>query len=100
MQVLERWLIAAVHLLSRANDTLQSALVPGSGFSVPDGDGGSEDRLDDGGVQVHHHHLWQAEFLQLLQEAHPLLDFFDERADVQLPLQILGNDGAQEATVF
>ncbi len=29
---------------------LQSALILGSGSSVPDGDGGGEDGLDDGGV--------------------------------------------------
>ena len=35
IQVLEGWQIAANHLLSRANDTLQSALVLGGGSSVP-----------------------------------------------------------------
>jgi len=34
VQFLERWQIAVDHLLSRANDTLQSVL--GSGSSVPD----------------------------------------------------------------
>jgi len=61
--VLERWQIAAENLLSRANGTLQSALVLGSGSSVPDGDGGGEDGLNDGGVEVHHHCLWQVELL-------------------------------------
>ena len=41
---------------------LQSALVPGSGRSVPDGDGGSEDGIDDG-VEGHHHPFWQANIL-------------------------------------
>jgi len=59
MQVLERLQIAANHLLNRANNTLQSALVLGSGSSVPDGDGRGEDGLNDGGVEVHHHYLWQ-----------------------------------------
>lgn len=45
MQVLEGRQIAADHLLCRANDRLQSALVVGSGGSVPDGDGGGEDGL-------------------------------------------------------
>ena len=40
MQVLEGQQIAANHLLSRANDILQTALVLGSGSSVPDGDAG------------------------------------------------------------
>lgn len=47
MQVLEGCqidkVIAADHLLSRANDTLQSALVLDSVSSVPDGDGGCGD---------------------------------------------------------
>ena len=41
---------------------LQSALVPGSGRSVPDGDGGSDDGISDG-VEGHHHRLWQANIL-------------------------------------
>jgi len=57
MQVLERWQIAAYHLLSRANETLQYALVLGSGSSVTDGDGGGEDGLHDGGEEVHYHCL-------------------------------------------
>ena len=39
VQVLEGWQVAANRLLSGMNDTLQSALVLGSGSSVPDGDG-------------------------------------------------------------
>ncbi len=64
---------------------LQSAL--GSGSSVPDGDGGGEDGLHDGGgdgVEVHHHCLWPIEFLQLPQEVYPLLCFFVEGADVHV----------------
>ncbi len=45
---------------------------------------------------MHHHCLWQVELLQLLQEVHPLLCFFGEGADVQLPLEVLGYDGPQE----
>ena len=48
VQILETWKVAAKHLLSRVNDALQSDLVPGRGSSVPDGDGGGEDGLDDG----------------------------------------------------
>ena len=65
VQVLEGRQIAADHLLNSADDTLQSALVLGSGSSVPDGDGGGEDGLNDGCVEVHHYCLWQVEFLQL-----------------------------------
>lgn len=44
VEVLAGWQIAANHL-SRENDMLQSALVFGSGSSVPDGDGGGKDEL-------------------------------------------------------
>ena len=46
---------------------------------------------------MHHHRLWQVELPQLPQEVHPLLGFLGEGADVQLPLEVLGNDGTQEA---
>ena len=65
MQVLEGMQIIADHLLSSADDTLQSALVHGSSSSLPDGDGGGVYGLNDGCVEVHHHCLWQVEFLQL-----------------------------------
>ena len=73
MQVLEGQQTAVNQLLSRANDALQTALVLGGGSSVPDGDGGGEDGLNDGSVEVHHHCLWQVELLP--QEVHPLLCF-------------------------
>ncbi len=81
----------ANHLLSRVNDMLK----PGS--SVADGDGGGEDGLNDGVVDEHHHCVWQVEFLQLPQGVHPLLGFYGEGADVQLPLEVLGDDDSQEA---
>ncbi len=83
VQVLEGWQIAANHLLRRANDTLQCALLLDSGSSVADGDGGSEDGLNDGGVEVNHNWLWQIELLQLLQQMHPL-GFLGEGADVHV----------------
>ncbi len=46
---------------------------------------------------MHHYCRWQVELLQLPQEVHPLLGFFGEGADVQLPLEVLGYDGPQEA---
>ncbi len=63
-------------LLSSANDALQSALVLGNGSNVPDGDGGGEDELSDGSVEVHHHWLWQFELLHLTQEVHHLFSLF------------------------
>ena len=80
MPILRGRQIAADHLLSSADDTLQSALVLGSGSSIPDGDGGGEDGLNDGCVDVHHHWFWQVELLQLPQEVHPLLCFLDATA--------------------
>ena len=94
VQDLEGWEAAP---LGSANDTLQTTPVLDSGGSVPDGDGGGEDGLDDGGVEVHHHRLWQVEFLQLPQEVHPLMCFFDQGFDVQIPFEVLGDDGTQEA---
>ena len=44
-----------------------------------------------------HYCLWQVELLQLPEEVHPLLCFLGERADVQFPLEVLGEDNAQEA---
>ena len=46
---------------------------------------------------MHHHCLWQTEFLQLPQEVHPLLCSFCEDADVQPPLEVLADGGAQES---
>ena len=76
VQVLHGWQVAADHPLSRANDSPQSVPVSGSGSSTPGGDGGGEDGLDDGSVEVHHHRPWRVEFVQLPQEVHPLLGFF------------------------
>lgn len=50
-------MIAANQPLSRVNDTVQSALVFGSGSIAADGDGGDEDGLNDDGVEVPHHWL-------------------------------------------
>lgn len=61
------------------------------GSSAPDGGGGGEDALNVGGVEVHHHSLWQVELPQLLQKVHPLGFLFDG-AD-QLLLGVLGDDG-------
>ncbi|MEQ2311490.1 hypothetical protein AMECASPLE_020593 [Ameca splendens] len=97
MQFLKRRKIAANHPLCRANDTLQLSFVPDGGSSVPDGDGGGENGLNDGGVEGHHYCLWQAELLQLPQEVHSLQSLLGEGDDVQLPLKILSDDGAQES---
>lgn len=69
------WQIATDNLFSRANGTLQCALVLGCGGNTPDGDGGGGHRFSDGGLEQHHHPLWQVEFLQLPQKVLPLLAF-------------------------
>lgn len=53
-----------------------------------DGDGKGEGRLDDGGVEVHCHPRWQVEL--------HLLCILGDGADVQLPLEVLGDNGALE----
>ena len=85
MQVLEGWQVASDYLLSTADDALESVYVLGCGSGIPDGDGGGEDGLNDGGVEVHHRGLWHFEFLQLPHKVHPLLRLFGESSDVQLP---------------
>jgi len=59
--------------------TLSAALVLGSGCSVPDGDGGAEDRLNGGSGEVHHPCLWQVGLLQLPQDLHLLFSVLWER---------------------
>ncbi|CAJ1063543.1 Hypothetical predicted protein [Xyrichtys novacula] len=51
---MERLKATADHLLSRAHNALQSVSIPSSGPGVPHRDGGAEDGLDDGRVEVHH----------------------------------------------
>lgn len=63
VQVLEGWLIADKNVFSRASDMLQSTLVHCSDSCIPDGDRESEDGLSNSGVELHHHLLWQVEFL-------------------------------------
>lgn len=47
-------------------------------------------------VEDHHHCLWQVELPQMPQEVHPLMGLFCKGPDVQIPLEVLGDDGAQE----
>lgn len=69
----------------------------GRGRRIPDGEGGGEDGLNDGGVDVHRYRLWQVEMHQLLQVARHLLEFLGDGADVQLQFEGLdGDDGVQE----
>lgn len=52
VQVMDGRHFSANHLLSRANDMLQSALVLGSGSSLLGGDEGGENGLSDGGLEI------------------------------------------------
>ena len=63
VQVLDGWKPAASHLLCGADDALQPQSVSGGGSSVPHGDGGGEDGLDDGRVELHQHLGGQLELL-------------------------------------
>lgn len=71
---------------------LQSVLVVGDHDSTPDGDGGGEDGLLDGGVKVHYS-LWQVTFFYLFQlhQDYPLL-LFGDRALGQRPLESMSTD--------
>ncbi len=40
--------------------------------------------------------LWQVELAQLAKEVQPLLGLFNNEANVIVPLQVLGDGGAQE----
>ena len=79
------------------DDALQLGLVSGRGRSEPDCDGGREGGFDDGGVKVYQHLFREVKLLQLPQEVHPLLDLLSDGADVLLPLEVLADDGSQEA---
>ncbi len=55
-----------------------------------------QDRLDDGRVELFQQLLWQVELPQLAEEIQPLLGLFHNRVNVIVPLQVLGDGGAQE----
>lgn len=95
VQVLERWQLTANHLLSSTHNALQSVYVPGGGGSEPHSDGGGQNRLNDGCVELHQHLGQQLELLQLPQKVHALLGLLDG-ADGQLPLEVLGDNDTQE----
>lgn len=78
----------------------ESALDVGCSSSIPDGEGGGEDRLSDDYVEVRHHSLWQVG-LQLRQKIHPLLGFFGDGAGAQLPVEVWFDDvpRKQDSTV-
>lgn len=67
---------------------MQSALVPGSGSSGPDGNDW-ENGFNDGGAEVRHQHcLWQVEFIHLPQEDYPHLGFFGEPSHLRSRLMV------------
>uniref|UniRef100_A0AAR2KNI0 Chloride channel CLIC-like protein 1 n=1 Tax=Pygocentrus nattereri TaxID=42514 RepID=A0AAR2KNI0_PYGNA len=96
LRVLEMYRSWRDHLLSGAHNALQPLSLPGSGPSIPHCDGGAEDGLDDGRVELYHQLGRQFGFPQLPQKVHPLLSLLDEGAHVQLPLEVLGDGGAKE----
>lgn len=82
----------------QTNNPLQSVPVLDSGSSKPHADGGREDGVDDGRVELYHQHLyWNLEFPQLPQEKHPLQGLRGAGADGEPPLLVLDDGDAQEA---
>ncbi len=57
----------------------------------------TEDRLNDGGVELFQQLLWHVVLPQLVKEVQPLLGLFHHGLDVSVPLQVLRNCGAQES---
>ncbi len=53
----------------------------------------TEDRLNDGGVELFQQLLWQVELPQLAKDVQPLLGLFHHGLDVSVPLQVLRNCG-------
>ena len=98
IHVLEGWQISSSRRHGRVNYTLQSAFFLGRGSSVADCDGGGEDGLKYGCIEVTHYCDWQVELPQLLQRVYPLLGFLVR--ELMLPLEILCDDGAKETEVF
>ncbi len=57
----------------------------------------TEDRLNDGGVELFQQLLWHVELPQLVKDVQPLLSLFHHGLDVIVSLQVLRNCGAQES---
>ncbi len=65
-------------------------------WAEPDSYWSAEDGFNDGGVELFQQLLWQVELPQLAKEVQPLLGPFDNGVYVSIPLQVLGEGGAQD----
>ncbi len=57
----------------------------------------AEDRFNDGRVELFQQLLWQVKLPQLAKEVQPLLGLFYNGVYVIVPLEVLGDGGAQES---
>ncbi len=65
-------------------------------WAEPDSYWRTEDRFNDGRVQLFQLLLWQVELSQLAKEEQPLLGLFHHGLNVIVRLQVLGDGAAQE----
>ncbi len=81
---------------SAVRTTPRSLLVRFGSWAEPDSYWRAEDGFNDGGVELFQQLLWQAELPQLTKEVQPLLGLLHNGDYVIVPLQVLGDGGAQE----
>ncbi len=65
-------------------------------WAEPDSYWCAEDGFNDGRVELYQQFLWPVELHQLAKEVQPLLGLFHNGVYVIVPLQVLGDSGAQE----
>ncbi len=83
--------------LSSPECPLESSDVCFSSRTKPNRYRWTQDRLDDGRVELFQQLLWQVELPQLAEEIQPLLGLFHDRVNVIVPLQVLRDGGSQES---
>ncbi len=82
---------------SAVRTTLRSLLWSDFGsWAEPDSYWRAEDRFKDGRVELFQQLLWHVKLPQLAKEVQPLLGLFYNGVYVIVPLQVLGDGGAQE----
>ncbi len=82
--------------LSSPDYPLRSSEVSFGSWAEPDSYWCTEDRLNDGKVELFQQLLWQVKLPQLVKEVQPLLGLFYNGFNVIVPLQVLGDGGSQE----
>ncbi len=91
-EVAARWALSAKTV---GSNKISSEVRFGS-WAEPDSYWSAEDRFNDGRVELFQQVLWQVELPQLAKEIQPLLGLFNNGVNVSVPLQVLGDGGAQE----